>query len=126
MNLCAGELLQQLLHNMLNVPLAHRRLIRNDDPLRINLQGIDFLLHLDQVNTIRRNPDGSFRLRMPLLPDINNFVAICYLLLYENMRLGYVRACRVYGSQALVASDFAHLWRYAMRGKYDRTALHLT
>ena len=76
MNLRSREFIEQTLHNMLDVPLTHRCLVRNDDSGRIDLKLFDLFFLLDQMHVIRCNPDRAFRLGMSLLPDINDLIPV--------------------------------------------------
>ncbi|MNV73568.1 hypothetical protein D3C71_1667290 [compost metagenome] len=98
MNLSSGEFLQKLSHYMLDVPLAHRRLVGDENSVRRKLQGCNLLFLLNQMNSIRCNANGSFRLRVTLFTDIDHFITLSNLLRYEHMSLGYVGACGVHGS----------------------------
>ncbi|MNP23993.1 hypothetical protein D3C76_1167260 [compost metagenome] len=117
--------LQQFFHNMLDIPLAHGRLVRDDDFVGRKIQLFDLFFLLDQMHLAWRNAYRAFRLGVSLLPDVDHLIPFGDLLFDQHMGFGYVGASGIHRCKPFVAGHLANLRRYAMGGKNDRPALHL-
>ncbi|MNN06066.1 hypothetical protein D3C81_1188450 [compost metagenome] len=126
MHFSSRILLYQLLDNMLNIPLAHRGLIRNNDPVRGKVQKVNLFFPLNEMHMLWGDPQRAFRLGMSLLADINNLVTFCDLLFNQNMRLGHIRTSGINSSKALIPSDLSDLRRYPVSRKDYRSFVYLT
>lgn len=55
-------------HNIMDIPLGHRRLVRDNQFLRFNVQPFHVFFGFDKMNDIRGDTDRSFRLRVSFFP----------------------------------------------------------
>ena len=53
-----------LFHNIVDIPLGHRRLVRDNQFLRFNVQPFHIFFGFNKMNDIRGDADRSFRLRV--------------------------------------------------------------
>ena len=95
MNFRMRKPFQQPVHNMLDIPLAHRRVIRDNNTAVTQFQIIGFFQLLNQVHMVRGNPYSTFGLRVSPFTNINNSIALCRFLTNQIMSLRYIRTCCV-------------------------------
>ncbi|MOA05664.1 hypothetical protein D3C78_1252740 [compost metagenome] len=119
------KFLNQLVNDMFNIPLGHCRLVRNDKTILRKLKRGNILFPFNQMDTIGSNANRSFRLRVSLLADIDNMIALFGFCAYEVMCPRYVRTCRIYDRQPLFSCTLANLRRYAVRGEDNGSLLYL-
>ena len=111
---------------MLDIPLAHRRLVGDDDLLRADSQTFDLFFPLDQMHMIRRDAHGPFRLRVSFLADIDDLVPIGNLVADQIMGPGHIGASRIDDGKPLLPGQLAHLRGYAVGGEDDCALVRLS